>query len=195
MGLDIGFNLYEKKPFDEKGEFVLPDLTTPWVCGRTNSTNSWGELFKFGRDDSEVPVFQKELDGKSRTFDSFTEKYVFTDFENFKSTVMSSVDDDLAECHATKQAMHRRINELREKISELRELQKTCTEENGYAFDRWEEHIRGYTENIHNLQEDLTDFEDNDYEYCHAIAVRELLADMERYIKENKYYVIPIFSF
>ncbi len=195
MGLDIGFDLYEKKPFDEKGEFVPSGLTTPWVCGRTNSTNSWGELFKFGGDDTEVPVFQKELDGKSHTFDSFTEKYVFTEFENFKSAVMSSVDDDLAECHATKQTMRRRINELREKISELRELQKTCTEENSYAFDRWGEDISDYTENIHNLQEDLADFEDNDYEYNHAIAVRELLADMERYVKEDKYYVIPVFSF
>lgn len=195
MGLEIGFNLYKKAPFDEKLERVDSGIDTNWVCGRTKSTGSWGELFKFNAKDSVTPVFQKELDEYVYTSEDYTEKYMYTDFDDFKSAVMDAVNSDLDECHQTKQSMYKQVKDLREKIVELRDLQKSCTEDNSYAFDRWEEQIQDYADSIRSLQDDLSDFEDDDYQYGHAIAVKELLEEMEKYVKKDEYYVVPYFSY
>lgn len=195
MGLEIGFNLYKKSPFDERREFVESDIDTQCVCGRTKSTGSWGELFNFTAKDSIIPVFQKELDGYVRASEDYTETYMYTDFNNFKSAVMDAVNDDLEDCRQIKQSMYKRVKELQTNITELRELQKSCTEDNSYAFDRWEGQIQDYAEAIRSLQRDLSDFEDDDYQYGHAVAVQKMLEEMEKYVKENEYYVIPFFSY
>lgn len=195
MGLEIGFNLYKKSPFDERREFVESDIDTQCVCGRTKSTGSWGELFNFTAKDSVIPVFQKELDGYVRASEDYTKTYMYTDFNNFKFAVMDAVNDDLEDCRQIKQSMYKRVKELQTNITELRELQKSCTEDNSYAFDRWEGQIQDYAEAIRSLQRDLSDFEDDDYQYGHAVAVQKMLEEMEKYVKENEYYVIPFFSY
>lgn len=199
MGQDIGFNLYEKKPFDENGLLVLAkkdgvEIDAGWVSGRTESTCSWGNLFEFGDSEEIVPVFQKELDGKSRG-DDYHEVFKFCKFDYFKDEVMGAIDKDLAEATEQKRAISKRILAAKSEIEELRELQKSCTEEQSYAFDRWNGEISDKKEAIASSEEYLASYDAEDYEYLHAIAVKELLTEMEKYVEEGEYYVIPFFSY
>lgn len=201
MGQEIGFSLYEKKPVDEGGKFVYAskngiDIKTPWVCGRTESTGSWGNLFDFGGDKAVVPVFQKELDGKARDYaEGYREIFKYYDFDDFKEDVLEAIRRDLDDALELKNSVYRRIQENKDAISELRELQKNCTESQEYAFDRWGEEIEQKKEAIASSEEYLAEFDDENYEYCHALAVKDLLAEIEKYVQDGEYYVIPYFSY
>lgn len=198
MGQEIGFDLYEKAPFDKDRTLIaVKNLGDYYVCGRTDSTNSWGDLFKFEHTSEDTPVFQEGLIGKEyrSVDDDFVRHYVACDFDEFKQHVMTSVTDDFDACDKDKRALLTSINNLKKSNGELRELQKTCTEEQSYAFDRWEEEIHENKQSIAELTEAYAEYDDDDYVYLHAKWVKELLEDMERYIKEDKYYVIPFFSY
>ena len=196
MGLDIGFNLYKKKPFDEERKLVEADLDIYTnVCGRTDTTYSWGEHFKFNKESTETPVFQKELDGKEEKLAEFSVKYKFLPLETFKETVMYAVNETFEICQGEKLDLLKRINSYKEEIKELRDLQKDCTEDQNYAFGRWEKMIQANKQMIEELQEYYDSYNDEDYQYTHAIAVKDLLEDMEKYLKEDKYYVIPYYSY
>ena len=197
MGQDIGFSLYEKKPFDEEGKWVsVKDIETPNVCGRTNSTNSWGLYFEFNADGSTTPVFQKTLNKKLLdSDDSYKNKLKLMSFKDFKENIMQAVENDLQEAQQDKFSYLTSIDGYEKDIKELRELQRNCTEDQSYAFDRWEQNIRDYKECIDNIREGYRTFNEEDYNYTHAIAVKELINEMEKYLEENKYYVVPYYSY
>lgn len=202
MGLDIGFNVYEKKPLDEKGEYIDAKAEVElkygydWVCGRTESTIAWSSMFKFDSDNATVPVFQKALDGKIRGYDSeYSEKYEYVDFEDFKNSVLSVVNSDLEESRDEKQRIANKILKLNSDILELRELQAKLTEGHEFAFNMWREEIDEKKDAIEELHESYENFDVDDYEYSHAVAVKDMLLEMEKLIKEDKYYIIPYFSY
>lgn len=196
MGLDIGFNLYEKKPFDEKGELVnVENIDTPYVSGRTDVTYSWGKHFKFNHESTETPVFQKGLDGKEDKLEEFSIKYRFLPFEDFKQTVTDAINETIEDCGKEKIDLLKQIKFYTQEIKELRDLQKDCSENQKYAFDRWEEDIRDYKKCVEDITDSYKTFDEEDYNYTHALWVKSLLEEMEKYLNEDKYYIIPYFSY
>ncbi len=107
MGLEIGFDLYEKEPFDADGTLVAAKgIDLHFVCGRTDSTIAWGELFRHEGDHEDTPVFQAGLQGRTRSWDDgSTRTYVACDFGEFRRRVMDAVESDLKACAKEKQAM------------------------------------------------------------------------------------------
>ena len=200
MGLDIGYNLYHKKPMDEENKLLMVNEDDIGlqnnVRGRTDTTYSWGEYFDFSNPGKDiVPVFQKGLDGKSRSEGSYLAEYRYMDFGKFKDRVMSAVEDAFAEARRDKVEYIKSINDKKKEIEELRGLQKTCSKGQEYAFDRWEERIQELKECINDIQEEYDTFDDDDYGDTHAVYVKHLLENMERDLKKDEYYVIPYFSF
>ena len=195
MGLDIGFTLYEKKPFDEEGKLVRAniDIDDNWLCGWGKANESFGHgYFEFG-EQYVVPVFQEELSDKVLALDGFSTKYKYVPFEDFRQDtelVLTEIDEEAEE---TRKKYLERIADNEMHVKELREEQRKCTEEQSYAFERWGEEIDGLKE--HN--EYLRHYIDNPYEdddVRQAKNVRKLLDAMGKYLKESKYYVIPYFS-
>ena len=211
MGQEIGFNIYEKKPFDEEGKLVRAKndkgeiIQTSWVCGRTNSTNSWGYYFKdsYKTDtntiDSVTPVFQKELADKKGIFhedgDEWKTKFTLMDFKEFKDAVMDSVEEDLTKGRNEQFDFLMRVNKNRKKIADLRELQRNCNCNQAFAFEKWGEEINELEDNIVELEAYYKNFEEEDYDTSHAKCVKKLIEEMEEYLKEDKYYIVPYFSY
>jgi hypothetical protein len=192
MGQEIGFHLYKKADFAESGKLVdAESLETPIVCGRTEATCFWGALFRFSTEKTVVPVFQKELDG----FEDEQAKYELADFEDFKTRVVSAVRSEYDSCYEEKRDAYKKIKDSRAEIDELRELQRKCTEDNSYAFDRWEKRIQDLKELIADQEDYVRTYDDEDYNYTHAKHVEELLCSMEKYLKEGEYLVVPYYSF
>lgn len=193
MGLDIGFTLYEKKPFDEEGKLVRADIDIDdnWLCGWGKPNESWGSLFEFG-EQYIVPVFQKELADKEFKLEEFSEKYRLVDFDEFADYVREACADEYREASERRNEVYKEIAEANESIEELRELQKGCTEDNAFAFERWGHEISELKDRIKFLDERL---KENDFgDENQAKSVNALLESMEKYLKEDKYYVIPYFS-
>lgn len=195
MGLDIGFKLYEKKPFDEEGKLVGAniDIDDNWLCGWGKANESFGKgYFKFG-EHYVIPVFQKGLKDKVYTSEGFSEKYDYVPFEDFRydaELTLNEIDEEAAD---TVKDYLKRIKANEAQIKELRDEQRKCTEEESYAFERWGEEIDNLKERNEAMQSYVDEpFEDDDVRQ--AKNVRGLLDAMERYLKEDKYYVIPYFS-
>lgn len=195
MGLDIGYHLYEKKPLDEENKYIESNAETKWVCGRCDVTYSWGEMFKFGADKEIVPVFQKGLKGKIQEYsEGYAAEFNLVDFEDFKDTVKKAIDDAFEEGRETKLTLLRNNLKDKERIKDLRKLQMECTEDQEFAFDKWTEEIDEIQRGIDERQDIYDKYEEDDYSYSHAVYVKELLEEMEKYLKEDKYYVVPYFS-
>ena len=195
MGLDIGFTLYEKKPFDEEGKLVRADIDIDdnWLCGWGKANESFGhDYFEFG-EQYVVPVFQKELKDKVYTLEEFSEKYEYVPFEDFRhdtELTLNEIDEEAAD---TVKDYLKRIKANEAQIKELRDEQRKCTEEQSYAFEKWGREIDDLKERNESMQRYVDEpFEGDDVRQ--AKRVRELLDAMERYLKEDKYYVIPYFS-
>lgn len=200
MGLDIGFSLYDKKKFDTEKILERSDvddsLNRNWVCGRCDSTNSWGECFTFGKDKTIVPVFQKELDGTiKKVSDDHTIEYKLVPFSEFAEKIQDAVSREIDSAIETRKSISAAIKRKREKITALRELQKSCTKDQQYAFDRWTDEINELESEIIEDQEEEDTYLDDDYGYNHAKQVLDMLNALSGYLQEDKYYVIPYFSF
>lgn len=192
MGQEIGFNIYKKDELEKNKRLVeVEGVDLPFVCGRTDSTNSWGELFSFTKEKTITPVFQKELDG----FEDDYSTYKLVDFEDFKKCVLDVVKKDLDDSFKDKCAIYKHINEMKEEIGELRELQRDCTEDQSYAFNRWEEAISTLKDSIRESEEYVKDFDTEDYTGSHAKYTKDLLMSMEKYLEKDEYLVIPFYSF
>lgn len=194
MGLDIGFTIYEKEPLEKEGKFVQAEINQTednWRCGWGKPNESWGSLFKFG-DTYEVPVFQEGLDGKKSTLEEFSEEYKLVDFDEFADYVHEACTNEYHEASEQRNSIRRTIAEHEASIKELRELQRCCTEENAYAFDRWASEIKDLKDRIGYLKDQLSvdDFVDEHQ----AESVNALLELMEKYLKEDRYYIVPYFS-
>lgn len=198
MGLDIGYSLYEKEPFDKEKKLVevkKDDWEDRWACGRCEVNNSWGELFKFNGQKTIVPVFQKGLADKVQTLEDYSEEYKRVDFNDFKQCVLEAIRKTYQDALDAKTNILKRIKRSEKQIEELRELQKTCTEDQEYAFNRWGEEIAELKESIAEDDEYYDTYNEEDYDYTHAKKLEKLIRKMEEELKEDKYYIIPYFSF
>jgi DNA-binding transcriptional MerR regulator len=195
MGLDIGFTLYEKKPLEKEGKFVcatINESTDNWMCGWGGPNESWGKLFEFNDTEYVTPVFQEEITKHPQVLEEFKESYKLVDFDLFADYVHEACTDEYHEANEQRNEIYRRMAEANATIKELRELQKGCTEENAFAFDRWAFEISELKDKIKDLDERLKE-DDFGYEY-QAKAVNAMLEKMKKYLDEDKYYIVPYFS-
>lgn len=197
MGLDIGYTLYEKEPFNKEGKFVRAkdDSYDRWACGRCEVNNSWGDLFKFDREKTTVPVFQKELDGKIQQLEEYRDEYKLYTYDEFKDYVLEAVQKVYEDSVKVKKDICHRIKKNKDSIKELRDLQKSCTEDEQYAFEKWGEEIDRLKEDIEEDENYYDTFDDEDYDFTHAKRIEELVRKMGEDLEEDKYYIIPYFSY
>lgn len=196
MGLVIGFDLYEKEPLDTRGEWVVikedDEADLRYCYGRTSATQSWGVLFN----NDTVPVFQEKLDGRQLIKDGkVLEQYVLQNFTDFKKVVLDACEDDIASGNEERQMLLAQSRDNEKEIKELRQLQMQCTKEQSYAFDRWAERIQDLKEANRQLQNEYRDFEEEDYNTNRALRVKEMVERMEKLLKEDKYYIVPFYSY
>lgn len=195
MGLEIGYYLYEKKPLDEEGKYINAPIETKWACGRCNSTYSWGEMFKFESNKETCPVFQEGLKGKKKCSEDYIVEFNLIDFEDFKSDILRVLDKVY---DTGREEMLNLLNlniKDRNTIKELRQLQKECTEDQEFAFNKWSAEIKELQESISDREDYYDTYKEEDYEYSHADYVKDLLETMEKDLKEDKYYVVPYYSY
>lgn len=196
MGLVIGFDLYEKEPLDKRGEWVVikedDEADLRYCYGRTRATQSWGVLFN----NDTVPVFQEKLDGRQLIKDGkVLEQYVLQNFTDFKKVVLDACEDDIANGNEERQMLLAQSRDNEKEIKELRQLQMQCTREQSYAFDRWAERIQDLKEANRQLQNEYRDFKEEDYNTNRALRVKEMVERMEKLLKEDKYYIVPFYSY
>lgn len=195
MGLDIGYTLYKKEPLNKENKLVDSDIDTEWLCGRNDLNYSFGEYFKDTEHEATIPVFQKELDGKVLDEDGYKHIYKYVSWDDFVDPInreIKELEDNLQEAKTNN--LKRQLW-LKSEISELRGLQKDCTEDNSYAFDRWEDQIREYKEELADREDWYRSGYKDDYDYSNIQYMKKLLAGMKKRIDENEYYVIPYFSY
>lgn len=198
MGLDIGFHLYEKEAYDKEKKLVEvkdDNWEERWMCGRCDVTNAWGDSFQFYHALTITPVFQKELDGHEEKLEEFVEEYKLVSFNEFKHNILLAVEDTYRDNQQAKLDILRDIDRMKEKVKDLRELQKTCTADEEFAFDKWGKEIEDKEESIAEQTDYYNHYDEEDYDYSHAKRMEELLDTLEEYLKEDKYYIIPYFSF
>lgn len=195
MGLDIGFTLYEKKPWDEEGRLVRADVGGDgyenWRCGWGRPNESWGHMFEFG-EQYVVPVFQKGLTDRKPEQGDGDPAYKLVDFDEFADYVHEACTDEYHEASEYRQHLRSEREACKEAIDELRELQRGCTSDNEYAFDRWNDEISDNKERIKSIDGMLA--EDDFGEERQAKSVNALLEAMEEHVKQDKYYVVPYFD-
>lgn len=188
MGLEVGFDVWDKKD----GKLVKHELSEEehdktWVCGRCDVTYAWdyGTSTDYeGRVFTSV-VFDKEFDGyteKDPKYES-TRVLKYIPFDEFKAHIMESVDEEIKNLTHAKHAAWVRIAEMKSQIKEYQELQLKSTTD--FVFDKFQEKIEEARSNIKEDQDYIDTVEEEDYDYTHAIAVRDMLGDMEKYIKEG----------
>lgn len=195
MGLEIGYYLYEKKSLDEEGKYVKPDVDTDWVCGRCEVVNSWGKLFEFEQEKEICPVFQEGLKDKKESLEEYSIEYKLVDFKEFKEYVSEAILATKKECEKIRQNIIKKIKDAKDTIQELHELQMRCTADQEFAFDKWSDEILDLKKCIKEYNDYIDSYYEEDYDYNHACAVEDLLAEMEKHLKEDKYYIIPYYSY
>lgn len=195
MGLDIGYTLYKKEPLDKENKLVDSDIDTEWLGGRNDLNYSFGEYFKDTEDEETVPVFQKELNGKITAEEGYRRGYVYVDWDDFVDPINHEIKELEDHLQEAKRDNIKRQFWLKAEIEELRELQKDCTEDNSYAFDRWEDQIQEYKEELADREDWYRSGYKDDYDYSNIQYMKKLLASMKKRIDENEYYVIPYFSY
>lgn len=200
MGLDIGFDIYKKEKSKDgkitltKAEFPKDKEDDAWACGRCSVNYSWGYGSSWKENEIIKVTFDKELDGykfpAEKDYTPVSLKYV--PYGEFKSNVMDSVDEAIQDGFQEKRRMYKRLADNLKTIKELRECQKECKRENEFAFDKWTEEINQIKEDNEQLQEDMDNFDQDDYDTSHAIRLKKMLGYMEECAKD--YVCIPWYS-
>lgn len=207
MGLDIGFDIYKKEK-DKSGKIMLAEQEFPenrkadaWCCGRCEVNYSWGyghSYGEFGNPDSPItkPTFDKELDGyrfKPEREECSPVVLKYVPFEEFKGNVTDAIEETEKQALESKHNLFSQINEKTTTISELRNLQKECDEDNEFAFNKWTEEIRELKDEIAELKDMLNNYDTDDYDASHAKRVKNMLKYLEECQKDG-YVCIPFFS-
>ena len=206
MGLDIGFNIYEKKK-DEKGGITLEEEKIPedkeyetWSCGRCAVNYSWGYGSSYTSDLITRPTFDEELDGYKIPQTEEDKKYGYTPvnlkyipFKEFKAAVSDAINEAYNDGLSEKRAMFQKIAENVKEIKELREWQKGCTEKNKYAFDRWEDRIQELKSENAELNSNIDTYDEDDYDVSHAKHLDKILKYLEE-CQDKGYVCIPWYS-
>ena len=195
MGLEIGYHLYEKEPLIKEGKFVEAPIEPSFVCGRCDVNYSWGELFKFESTKETCPVFQKDLKDRKDSLEEYSIEFNYVDFEDFKDIVTRAIKETKDKGNEEMMNLILANKKDKEKIKELRDLQKECTKDQEFAFNKWTEEIKELQEFIDNRTDYYNNFKEEDYDYSHAFYVENLLEEMETYLKEDKYFVVPYYSY
>lgn len=207
MGLDIGFDIYKKEK-DKTGKITLIEKEFPenreddaWCCGRCDVNYSWGyghSYGEFGNADSPItkPTFDKELDGykfepEKEMYSTVVLKYI--PFKEFKDNVTDAIEETEKQAFESKHNLFKQVTEKTKTISELRNLQKECDEDNEFAFNKWTEEIKDLKDEILELNEMIDNYDSEDYDASHAKRVKNMLKYLEECQKDG-YVCIPFFS-
>ena len=173
--------------------FVGDVLSKAWDYGFKLSLSNEKEA-----DLDEIPTFDKELDGWISPKNDYDYQYKlkYIPFKEYKNAIMKVVQKVYDDHSKYIQELSKIIKNINDKIKHYEDLQLKCTEDNKFAFDKWQEKIDELEEenqrNYSIMFDD--DPEDEDYDYSHAKAVEKLIKNMENYQKEG-YVVIPFYSF
>ena len=199
MGLEIGFNIYKKEKKDGKIILTEQKLTDKefgksYSCGRCNVNYSWGEYFECSKDVTVTPTFDEELDGYKLSEDGYSAVLKYVPYKDFKDAIVKAINEERDSAYETKRQYYKRINEYKTEIQELRELQKSCTESQEYAFNRWEDQIGEKKDMVNELEEALRTFDEDDYDMSHANYAEDLLKFMEEKMDEG-FVTIPYYSY
>lgn len=179
MSLEIGYDFYEDGKIVDNGH-------DNWSCGRNDINYAWGHYFTEGH----FPVFKPELEGLK--YYDLTGRYV--KFEDFKKVIIDACEEAERRYWDDIKHYQQRQKELLAEIKELRELQKTCTEKQSFAFDRWTEEINDLRGSYQEYQELIDDTDDFNTDYSRAADMRKRLNTMEEDMKNGK-VLIPFYSY
>lgn len=195
MSVEFGFNLISRDEYNKTGTVKPLDVDLPYACGRSGAESAWGRYFYDGNDEV-TPVFNRELDGKTRTYDNdYIEKYKYTDFEDFSRDMQEAIDEMRRAAYQELMELRYQVADLTKTNQELRQLQKQCTADQSYAFDRWNDEIAQNNETIRDIQREIDDFNDENYSQVRANVAQEVLNSMNKYVNDTRYYVIPYYSY
>lgn len=183
MSTEIGYNVY-----DTKTGKVVSNEHDDWMYGRNDITDCWSQYFNFSWDENEgySPIFTKEYD--NAVIGGVKRKYVSID--DFVSAVSNDLDYQAQENAKLRQSIYKSNYEYKNRIKELRELQKDCTERQAYAFDRWNDEIDDIRQTIRENE----DYLDNNEDGNRIDNVRKMLADMKADYDKGL-VVLPYYSF
>lgn len=207
MGLEIGFNIYKKEK-DDKGKLFLKKADFPegkeddaWSCGRCEVNYSWGYGYKEEEGKITQVTFDKELDNYAMPQTKEEKECGYTPvilhyipYAEYKQNIEEAISDVDKETLETKRSFFSQILENNKTIAELRELQKKCTADNEFAFDKWTEEIRGLKQDNSDLQLNIDHYEEEDYDASHAKRLGKILQCLEECQKEG-YVCIPWYSY
>ena len=206
MGLEIGFDIYKKekddkgKPFLKKVEFPKEKEDDSWSCGRCEVNYSWGYGSRENNEESIRVTFDKELDNYAMPQTKKEEEYGFTPvvlhyvpYDEYKKHVEDSIDETIKEGFDAKRSLLSQIYDNNKEIAELRELQRKCTSDNEFAFDKWTEEIKDLKRENIDFQNEIDHYDEEDYDVSHANRLRGLLQYLEECQKEG-YTCIPWYS-
>lgn len=206
MGLEIGFDIYKKekddkgKPFLKKVEFPKEKEDDSWSCGRCEVNYSWGYGFRAENGKITQVTFDKELDNYAMPQTKKEEEYGFSPvvlhyipYEEYKENVERSIDETIKEGFDAKRSLLSQIYDNNKEIAELRELQRKCSSDNEFAFDKWTEEIKDLKRENISLQNEIDHYDEEDYDVSHANRLRGLLQYLEECQKEG-YTCIPWYS-
>ena len=193
MGLEIGFNLH-KKVNDKLVNHKLQDDDSTWTCGRCDVTYAWelGCSYDYQTNTSTEAVFNKEFDNYEEEHNDYKVVYKYLPFEDFKTHVMEAVNDTFNDIALSKQNSYKRIQKLENEIATYQNLQ--LKSETDCVFDKFQEKIEDDKREIEENEEFINSLETDDYDYTHAVKVKQMVEDIEKYLKEG-YIVTTFFSF
>lgn len=195
MSCEIGYSLYDKEAFAIRKELVyVENLETVFYCGRNELTDRWGYMFGTTNNAHKDirPTFNKELDGYESEY--FVLKYI--DFKDFRRELQAMRDEFEEKSRRIQKMTYNTISQYRNRIRELRELQRKCTDEEEYAFNKWEERINELYDEIARLERELDDSECNEYP-SYIKFLDTIIKEMEQMVNDEQchFYVIPYYAY
>ena len=105
---------------------------------------------------------------------------------------MEAVNDTFNDIALSKQNSYKRIQKLEKEIATYQNLQMKS--ETDFVFDKFQEKIDDDKREIEENEEFINSLEIDDYDYTHAVTVKHMVEDIEKYLKEG-YIVTTFFSF
>ena len=204
MGLEAGFDIYKKKKGGD-GKVVLEKQEFPkgsddrvtYSCGRYPVNYAWGTGASESSEGSVQATFDKELDGYvlvNNEAADYKSVLKYIPLEDFEARVTEEIENARKEANEAKTSLWTSIQDLRDEISELRALQKSCKAENEFAFDKWEDRVREDKESISDLQERLKNYDEEDFDASAAARASDMLKYMKELMKDG-YTAIPYCSY
>lgn len=198
MSIELGYNYWED------GKIVSCD--DAWMSGRNELGDAWGRCFpteldkKTGCTVTRTPVFNKEMDGivlYSTAEGDYVEIGRYVELNQFLGNMFAAIEDAEDEDNEIKLSLIRANKLDRKRIADLRDEQRKCTNEDGYAFRKWGEEVNELYEAIADRDRALNDEDVLVEEYGSPRwmidNMRKILEGMQKDIEAGK-TVIPFYS-